>query len=335
MPLFNPIYKLSSLIITIVVKRTKLPSLFIGLSTQLFYICKNLFRTQGYFSTLLVLNRIHREILNNGNLSNLINYTGLNPIVISTLSSILLPNWSYCLQYKDKINQYYKWYIFGMIFTNINRLIYGTIKITVGLIFSSLGILYSDIFSGYTLLKDLSNQFLSLIEDQTNLKFHEKIKLSNNNYIDPINKNISNSKILEETNDKISIFNFLGYIMIGFFLFGSFCICIDLYKPHTFDNIPVIQPFVDSMRVLHIGLFDYIESWFTPSNPTTSTNIEPSNIIPEPIKKSLSGESNSSIGSSSSVLSDGSDKTIRPSSPIPSTESRPIPEFDPWSNFNS
>ena len=82
----------------------KLPTLFIGLSVHFFMTVKSLFRNNGYISTLLVLNRINREIQNRGNINNLINSPGLNPIIVNTLSSILSPHWSSCLKYSDQIN---------------------------------------------------------------------------------------------------------------------------------------------------------------------------------------------------------------------------------------
>uniref|UniRef100_UPI0030E0F685 hypothetical protein n=1 Tax=Daedaleopsis nitida TaxID=1140402 RepID=UPI0030E0F685 len=137
------------MIISILIKRIHLPTMFIGLSVHFFMTVKSLFRTHGYISTLLVLNRINREIKNRGNINNLINYPGLNPIIVNTLSSILLPPGSSCLRYSDKINKKFIWYVLGMIISNCNNIIVTVIKFFIGLILSSLGILYSEIFSGY------------------------------------------------------------------------------------------------------------------------------------------------------------------------------------------
>lgn len=311
--LFNPILKLSQMIITFIIRRSKLPSLFIGISTQLFIAAKNLFRSQGYFTTLFVLNRINREIQNRGNLQNIINYPGLNPIVVSMLTSILLPNWNYCLQYSDKINKYYKWYVFGMIISNFNNLIFKIIKLCVGLIFSSLGIIYSDFFASYSALKDLSINFLSLIEKYTNIRFY--LSFSEENLLKNDENETININKLEDPN-KISIFSVIGYLLTGILLFLLISIGIDVYIPHVFDNIPVLQPIIDSVHIIYTSIYDFIRSFYgTDIDPG---KIEPEN-KPEGIKRSLSGESTTSNSSNDS------DRTIKPNSP-----EIPNPSFDPW-----
>ena len=65
---FNPINYLSSLIIKYVVRKVNLPSLFIGIASNLFYISKNMIRNNGFMPTIYVLYSLNREIQSGGNL---------------------------------------------------------------------------------------------------------------------------------------------------------------------------------------------------------------------------------------------------------------------------
>ena len=89
---FNPINYLSSLIIKYVVRKVNLPSLFTVIASNLFYVSRNMIRSNGFMPTIYVLYSLNREIMTGGNLNNLINNPRLNPVVVSSIITTLLPH---------------------------------------------------------------------------------------------------------------------------------------------------------------------------------------------------------------------------------------------------
>ena len=174
---FNPINYLSSLIIKYVVRKVNLPSLFIGIASNLFYISKNMIRSNGFMPTIYVLYSLNREIQSGGNLNNLINNHRLNPAVVSSIITTLTPNWNQCLQNAVKINSKFKWYILGIVLSTFPKFIFYILRLLLGLTLSSLGILYSDIFNAIPFLKNLSTYFLSLVEEYSNFKFIRPVSI--------------------------------------------------------------------------------------------------------------------------------------------------------------
>ena len=148
---FNPINYLSSLIIKYVVRKVNLPSLFTVIASNLFYISKNMIRSNGFMPTIYVLYSLNREIQSGGNLNNLINNHRLNPAVVSSIITTLTPrqlaHWNQCLQNAVKINSKFKWYILGIVLSTFPKFIFYILRLLLGLTLSSLGILYSDIFN--------------------------------------------------------------------------------------------------------------------------------------------------------------------------------------------
>ena len=70
---YNPIYRISSFIIRIIVNRVNLPSLFSTIASQIFVSSRELIKSQGLYSTLYVLYNINREIQLGGNINNILN----------------------------------------------------------------------------------------------------------------------------------------------------------------------------------------------------------------------------------------------------------------------
>ena len=70
---YNPIYRISSFIIRIIVNRVNLPSFFSTIASQIFVSSRELIKSQGLYSTLYVLYNINREIQLGGNINNILN----------------------------------------------------------------------------------------------------------------------------------------------------------------------------------------------------------------------------------------------------------------------
>ena len=160
---YNPIYRISSFIIRIIVNRVNLPSFFSTIASQIFVSSRELIKSQGLYSTLYVLYNINREIQLGGNINNILNNNNLNPVVVNTLYSIISPHWKNCIKYGYTINKNFKLYILGIVLSNFTKIFYNISKFIIGLILSSLGFIYSDLSISYPYLKELAYNFLNII----------------------------------------------------------------------------------------------------------------------------------------------------------------------------
>ena len=297
---YNPIYRISSFIIRIIVNRVNLPSFFSTIDSQIFVSSRELIKSQGLYSTLYVLYNINREIQLGGNINNILNNNNLNPVVVNTLLSIISPHWKNCIKYGYTINKNFKLYILGIVLSNFTKIFYNISKFIIGLILSSLGFIYSDLSISYPYLKELAYNFLNIIEDHSNLKFINKIDI--NNEIDKIstidNHSINNHEDSINNNSKNG-YNILSLLLLGLFGFGVLVVSIDYCKPHIFDGVVIVQPIVDTVYLIKDFMSSCFSGWY-------GNNDDPK------FNPILKPEVLSRVSSNSSI---GSDKTIVPSLP--------------------
>ena len=112
-----------------------------------------------------------------GNLNNLINNPRLNPVVVSSIITTLLPHWNQCLQNAIKINGKFKFNVLGIVLSAFPKFILYILRLLLGLTLSSLGILYSDLFNAIPFFKNLSTYFLSIVEEYSNFKFIRPVSI--------------------------------------------------------------------------------------------------------------------------------------------------------------
>lgn len=107
---FNPIYQLSGILVRFVVGRVNLPSLFSLLASNLLFVSRHLIRNQGLFPTIYGLYALNRTIQNGNPLTSFINNNRINPIVSSTIGSLVSNHWGDCLRYAPIINSSFYMY---------------------------------------------------------------------------------------------------------------------------------------------------------------------------------------------------------------------------------
>uniref|UniRef100_UPI0030E10AD9 hypothetical protein n=1 Tax=Daedaleopsis nitida TaxID=1140402 RepID=UPI0030E10AD9 len=89
---------------------------------------------------------------------------------------------------------------------------------------------------------------------------------------------------IEKPKDKISIYNVIGLFIAGIFTIGVVIISIDCYYPKTFYNVPIIQPFVDSVYIITNTIKSYFKSG------TIDPSSGSSNIFIDSIQRTSSGK---------------------------------------------
>ena len=294
--LFTPIYYISNLIIKFIVRRVNLPSTFLTLAPNLFFLSRSLIRSEGLLPTIRTLRFIKAEISRGGTISAIISNHRLNPIVVGAITRILYGSWSECLSNAKTINKTFKWFLLSIVLSKFSSVIYLLLRLLIGSILAALGILFSPDLASYSLLKDLSYHFIDFIQNHSPLKF-----ISTPSIVEDIEENFEE---VIPNNNSYSLFSFLFFGLIG----GTLGLLVVNYYYHDFvSNIPVIGTFVDSVS----SGFNYVKSYFYGGNITEQSPIE---VIRTEV-----------ISRSSSV---GSDLTITPALITPPTT--PEPGINPW-----
>ena len=241
-----------------------------------------------------------------GNLNNLINNPRLNPVVVSSIITSLMPNWNQCLQNAIKINSKFKWYVLGIVLSAFPKFILYIIRLLLGLTLSSLGILYSEFFNTIPFLKNLSTYFLSIVEEYSNFKFIRPVSI-----MEPTTIN----QPVDINNNHLNIYSVLGLLVFGFFTVTASIVFIDRWNPDFWSGVPLIQSFAESIN----NYINYFSSYFSKDNTTSSINPSPNPISPT-----------SSIGSDRTVTP-GTPRFEAPRFDLPITPPQsPEPGINPW-----
>jgi hypothetical protein len=219
--LFNPIHHLSSMIIKFVVRRVNLPHIFLSLAPAFFSVARSLIRTEGFLPTIQTLNAINREIMRRGPLSDISANRRLNPVVVRALTNVLFGSWGDIIDNSKIINSKYKWYVLGLILSKFNTIIFYFIRIFIGLILSSIGILFSDTLSSIPYLKGYALSILNFIQDHSFFNFFSNTK----------------EVISKEQLEKSYSYSFLGIIVLGLVGITAGLLVGDFYFHDYISNI--------------------------------------------------------------------------------------------------
>ena len=84
--LFSPLYNISNWFIKFIVRRVNLPSLFMSLAPNLFFLPRSLIRSEGLIPTIRTLRFIKAEKGRGGTISAIITNHSLNPIVVGAIT---------------------------------------------------------------------------------------------------------------------------------------------------------------------------------------------------------------------------------------------------------
>ena len=135
--LFSPLYHISSLIIKFIVRRVNLPSIFMSLAPNLFFLSRSLIRSEGLMPTIRTLRFINAEIGRGGTISAIISNHSLNPIVVGAVTRILFGSWSECLNNAKTINKTFPprraWgFLLSIVLSKFSSVIYLLLRLLIG-----------------------------------------------------------------------------------------------------------------------------------------------------------------------------------------------------------
>ena len=314
--LFTPIYYISNLIIKFIVRRVNLPSTFLTLAPNLFFLSRSLIRSEGLLPTIRTLRFIKAEISRGGTISAIISNHRLNPIVVGAITRILYGSWSECLSNAKTINKTFKWFLLSIVLSKFSSVIYLLLRLLIGSILAALGIFFSPDLASYSLLKDLSYHFIEFIQNHSPLKF---ISASSIEGPDLLQGSAEVEEVIPN-NNSYTLFSFLFFGLIG----GTLGLIVVDYYYHDFvSNIPVVGTFAD---YINSGI-NYVYSYFNSGNQSSVDSITPSGA---PSAPSVAGEAISRSSSGGSDITITPNVFNSPTSSLITPPSTPEPGINPW-----
>ena len=181
--MFNPIQRISIILIKKLAKRFNAPNVFIDLFKILYFTIPALISSVGIIPVIKVLFNFRRFISQGyNNINNLqIVYPYLNSYVVNTLIHPMLPLIKECIKYPDIFKNFLNYYFILIGFSFIKPIIFKIIKWSIGLLLTSIGILWNESLQGVSILKDLSLNFIELLENYTNIHIPRLTDINNIN----------------------------------------------------------------------------------------------------------------------------------------------------------
>lgn len=104
--LFNPMLRLSAMVVKTFIKKADLPSAFIGLTVNFFSVSRSLIKTFGLFPTLEAVRYIQYHLLK-GTPAGALPVTSIPDFILNPLLSVVRINWPACLENIDKMSKYF------------------------------------------------------------------------------------------------------------------------------------------------------------------------------------------------------------------------------------
>ncbi len=161
-----------------------------------------------------------------------LNQNRLNPTAINTLVDIISP--FYTRRQYPTYNFMFRWFIMPILTTVCFQPVLSIlIRIVLGLVLSSLGVMWSETLSGLPYLKDLAKQFLG--------KFEEVSTIS-----------------IPNSDDSQSFMHYIQLFLLSILAFFFFAGVLDHYYPDISRDIPVIHSTAEHIN----STWDYIKSLF-------------------------------------------------------------------------
>lgn len=284
--IIRPITFLLSFGFRTMIRHSNLPMSFVSLFTMLFTASSVLYKTVGILPTLNILNNIRLALINPDRAMRgleviLRQSTRITATQLTNLIKGLTPFVEDCLKYPRVVNRLF--YIFNIFLTlfSFGPIIRWLAKTLLGLVFTSLGVLWNESLSSITLLKDAAIYIIDNFESISGIKV-------------PSNDLQNISSVGSETMDseKTSyLFTITGLILLGFVVpLAALCIT-QHYCPEVVDSIPYGNTIVNTVYDIWNSFTGYFR---TPSGTDSGAagNIN----LPEAISRNSSG---------------GSDRTIR------------------------
>jgi len=260
--MFNPIKRISIILIKMLAKRFNAPNVFIDLFKILYYTTPSLIRTVGIIPVATTLWSFRRFITQGyNNINNLqIIYPHLNSYVINTLIQPMEPYIKECLKYPNLLKRFLNYYFILISFSFIKPLIFKLMKWSIGLILTSIGILWNESLQGIFLLKDLSLNVIELLESHSKINI-PRLDINKINSVNNTDINLDESKKIEISSN---ILTYLGLYILGI----SSIICVMVASDYIVPDLTRSVPYVGNMLDIIYNSFHSIYNWLF-NKPTT------------------------------------------------------------------
>ena len=280
---------------------------FIGLDIAFTTLFKNLFRLTPILSKQVGIIPVVISIWNLRKWIGM-NYTlrtlsgpildRIHPVILRDFTTLIFPFVDICVSknsplLKNLMRLYSGLFIIGLIRPVFTMLF----KYSIGIVFSSLGIALNEALSAITVLKYISDYVLSIVPVIpwfSNLMNQISDTLASKR---ALKRAINNPEVINETSSVLSIF---GLILIGA---GSLFLVL-LLADYFIHSYAIAIPGAESLLNGWYGFYDYIISWIYPQTPDLSRSPSPDINLSDSIARTSSS---------------GSDSTILPPTPRPST----------------
>jgi len=334
--MFRPIQRISIILIKIILKYFKVDSdTFMTIFKSLFIGLTGLVSTIGIIPTLRGLFRIRRYLpmlsttTPTAAIALLERFLiGIHPRVRETLLNILTPFTKMIISNNRIYSIAFSIFSYSYLFICLKSIFYYIIRLSLGLILTSIGIMWNESLNAISYLNSFSNFIINLLENKLNFNI-PRLSIDNVHSL----TNTVTETIKESYDNNSYYFNILGIILItGLSLLASVCV-IEYYFPEIINqNLPDIGTFAENINNKISSLYHTILDWFNTPKSSGSTD---NSVSSEQISRTSSG---SSSGSSTSTirLNDARTQTFTPpvsrtGTPIP-IESR-YPNINPFSNM--
>ncbi len=206
--------------------------------------------------------------------------TRITSTQLSQLVRLLTPFVSDCLKYPKAFNRLF--YIFNILLTlsSFGPLIRGILKTGLGLIFSSIGILWSESLSSITVLKDLSMFIIDNFESLLGFKVPAK----------DISESAATASDSADIERAGYFFTFAGLFLLGFVV-PLVALCVtNHYYPGVVDSIPYGNTVVNTLYDAWHSFTSYFSSTAIPADAVPAEGS-----IAEAISRSSSGDSDRTV----------------------------------------
>lgn len=228
----------------------------IAFFSLLFTTTQALYSSIGILPTLRVLNRIRTFILSpsalqhlNSGLRLILEATNLSRTQITYVIKSLAPLLTECLKFPAKFKKGFTIFNFFLVLSLLGPFTGFLFRTTLGLVLSSMGIVWSESLSSITMLKDISIQVLSSLESWSGLRIPGVGSISNASSASGADVSLPSGVEGKEG----FLFSFLGIILLGFVLSLFGIGTIEYFYPDTFHNVPVLGSLIDLVKdIYHI-----------------------------------------------------------------------------------
>ena len=280
----------------------KLGPLILPVLTTLFHLPKLLFKAIGIIPTFKILNIIRKCLTDP---LAIVNITTVLETLLTSTNKITKPQIKLIIETLNpiveeivklpeayaKLFKYFQYFLMFSTLGPIFRLssLY-TLRTCLGLLFSSIGVVWSESLTAITILRDFSLWFISSFESFSGIHIPRGVTS------DIIQD--SKPEELPDYEKAASFFEIVGMICIGIIVTGTTLVIFDHYHPDTFQNVPYINSFLDMVHNLWSPLHPVVPDAPPANPPAVPTNnpvAPPAEVnlpavnIPEVISRNSSG----------------------------------------------